>query len=227
MAFLWCPRSQQRLSPPHDRRRVGGMEMARQKGESGRVCLTRQVWHAWVDISEASQGDFVVIAAQCHTFWQCHPKVRHGVIWVQRLAGIAGKGEDHGAVESQCRTHHLETLWRRGTPAPPSGPGAALARDGTATDPDYVAFPGVETGRVTGPLNLVLYDVSPPAGVQDGFHVKVVWRHDLLGHRKSPWLVQSRHRPWCRCLAWLPRQRSYWSSDSWSPWRTGDGSCSS
>ena len=60
-----------------------------------------------------------------------------------------------------------------------------LARDGTATDPDYIAFPGVETGRVTGPLNQVLCDVS--AHVQDGFHVKVVQRRDLLEF----WAIES------------------------------------
>ena len=152
-----------------------GMEMARQEGESGCVCLTRQVWHVvpWAGISEASQGDFVVIAVQSHTFPQCHPKVRHGVIWVQRLAGITGQGEDHGAVKSQCGTRHLETLWRRGAPAPPSSPGAAApARDGTATDLDYVPFPGVETGRVTGPLNQVLCYLSLPVRVQDVFPSK-------------------------------------------------------
>ena len=158
--------------------------------EDGRVCLTRQVWQVvpWVGISEASQGDFVVIAAQCHMFRQCHPKVCHGVMRVQRLAGIAGQGEDHGTVESQCGTHHLETLRRRVAPAPPSGPGAAApGREGTATDPDYVAFPGVETGRVTSPLNQVLCDVSPLARVQDGFHVKVVWRRDFLEF----WAIES------------------------------------
>ena len=86
--------------------------MAHWETESGRVCLTCQVWHVvpCAGISEASQDDFVVIAVQCHTFWQCHPKVHHGVFWVQPRAGIAWQGEDHGAVENQCRICHLETL---------------------------------------------------------------------------------------------------------------------
>ena len=86
--------------------------MARQEAEIGHVRLTCQVWHVvpCVGISEASQGDFIVIASQCHTFRQCHPKNCHDVFWVQSLAGIAGQSEDHGAVESQCGIRHLETL---------------------------------------------------------------------------------------------------------------------
>ena len=80
--------------------------MAHQDAESSRVCLTCQVWHVvpCAGISEASQVNFVVIAAQCQSFRQCHPKVRHSVFWVQHLAGIAGQGEDHRTVEIQCET---------------------------------------------------------------------------------------------------------------------------
>ena len=178
-------------------------------------------------------SDLPGLAAQIHRFRQSHPKVCQVVIWVQRLGDIAGQGEGHRAVEGQCGTRHLETLWRRGGPAPPSGPGAALVHDGTATDPDFVTFPGVETGRVTGPLNQVLCEVSPPARVQDGFHGKVVWRHDLLEF----WAIESPLDLFTRGISHDIGNRTgvlhgFQAKDLLGPvtlvaLRTGDGSCSS
>ena len=109
------------------------------------------------------------------------------------MAGIAGQSEDHGVVVSECNICHNETLWRRGSPmqraegAPPCNPPLALVWEGAATDLDYVAFPGVETGKVTGQLNQVLCGAPPLAYVQDGFHIKVVrW-----GYLLEFWAIES------------------------------------
>ena len=66
-------------------------------------------------ISEAGQGDFVVIATHQDMLWHLHPEDGDDVVGDQSLAGIAGHCEDHKTLRSTCRIHHLEALWRQGT----------------------------------------------------------------------------------------------------------------
>ena len=133
-------------------------------------------------ISKAGQDDFVVIAVQIH------PEVGDSVLGVQCLAGFAGQCEDHGAVKSACRIRHLGALlgalWRQGAQTRLSTT-VLLGCDWIDVYPDHIAFTGVEIVRVAGPLNQVLHGVPMVAGVQDGFHVKVVRWHDLPDFRGS------------------------------------------
>ena len=80
--------------------------------ENGHVCLACQVRNivpcGW--ISDAGQGDLIVIAVQQDALWQLHPEVCDGVLGIQRFAGIAWQREDHGAVRSTCWSRHLWVL---------------------------------------------------------------------------------------------------------------------
>ena len=98
----------------------------------------------------------------------------------KRLAGIAGQREDHGALPSAFWSRHLGGLCRQGTPTCLPKMLRLVGLDEISTDPENVAFSGVETVREAGALNQVLFGVPVPAGVRDGFHIKVVWWHDFL-----------------------------------------------
>ena len=78
-----------------------------------------------------------------------------------------------------CRIRHLGVLCRLGAPMQLSTM-VLLGCNRIVIDLDHFDFPVVETVGVADPLNQVLHGVPTAVDVQNGFHIKVVWWHDLL-----------------------------------------------
>ena len=78
----------------------------------------------------------------------------------------------------------------------------ALGHDRITTEPDHVAFPGIEVVRAASSRNLVLGAVPKPACVQDCLHVKVVWWCDFLKLQSIEDPLESRLRHWPLCRPW-------------------------